>query len=410
MAIQPASSTPVRVRPIFTGPSAAARPSPAQRRPLGSGRPVERRAKTEPAEGRRTRSHVIHADVFKEVVIRERKRADRSNRPFALLLVSPLGREEGRTFSQWHPAIEAVTAAKRETDLLGWFEQHSAVGVVLTEIETLDPSVAREIAGRVRRELGKRLGTETASDFSIRLHVHPEPAGAGDGELLPVDPILQKLRPPVEQLPIRDAIKRSLDIIGSLTLLALLSPLVALIASLVKFTSRGPVFFKQVRVGQDAKTFTILKFRTMRVDVDHALHQEFVTSFIKSGSAAASAPTSLFKIANDPRITPIGRLLRKTSLDELPQFWNVLRGEMSLVGPRPPIPYEVEQYASWHRRRVLEAKPGITGLWQVKGRSRTTFDEMVRLDLRYARTSSLWTDLKILVATPMAVIAGKGAC
>jgi lipopolysaccharide/colanic/teichoic acid biosynthesis glycosyltransferase len=204
--------------------------------------------------------------------------------------------------------------------------------------------------------------------------------------------------------------KRALDVIGSLTLLALLSPLLAVIASLVKLTSRGPVYFKQVRVGQDAKTFTILKFRTMRVNVDHALHQDFVTSFIKSGSAAASAPTSLFKIANDPRITPVGRLLRKTSLDELPQFWNVLRGEMSLVGPRPPIPYEVEQYASWHRRRVLEAKPGITGLWQVKGRSRTTFDEMVRLDLQYARTSSLWTDLKILIATPMAVIAGKGAC
>jgi lipopolysaccharide/colanic/teichoic acid biosynthesis glycosyltransferase len=351
----------------------------------------------------------MNADVFKEVVIRERKRADRANRPFVLLLISARGRDEGRKFSEWRPAIEAVTAAKRETDLLGWFEQHSAVGVVLTEIETFDPSVGREIASRVRRELGKRLGSETASDFSIRLHVHPHPESAGE-ELLPVDPILQKIRPPVVQLPIRDALKRSLDVIGSLTLLAMLSPLLLLIASLVRLTSRGPVFFKQVRVGQDAKTFTILKFRTMRVNVDHALHQEFVTSFIKSGSPAASGRTSLFKIANDPRITPVGRMLRKTSLDELPQFWNVLRGEMSLVGPRPPIPYEVEQYASWHRRRVLEAKPGITGLWQVKGRSRTTFDEMVRLDLRYARTSSLWTDLKILVATPMAVIAGKGAC
>ena len=395
---------------MFTRPSAAARPAPAQGRPFAQGRPVGRRAAPEAAEGRRTRSHVIHADVFKEVVIRERKRADRSNRPFALLLVSPRGGEEGRTFSQWRPAIDAVTAAKRETDLLGWFEQHSAVGVVLTEIETFDPSVAREIAARVRRELGKRLGTETASDFSIRFHVHPEPAGAGDGELLPVEPILQKLRPPVNQSPLRDAIKRAVDVVGSLTLLAVLSPLLALIALLVRLTSPGPVFFKQVRVGRHAKTFTILKFRTMRVNVDHALHQEFVTSFIKSGNPAASGRTSLFKIANDPRITPVGRLLRKTSLDELPQFWNVLRGEMSLVGPRPPIPYEVEQYASWHRRRVLEAKPGITGLWQVKGRSRTTFDEMVRLDLRYARTSSLWTDVKILVATPMAVIAGKGAC
>ena len=108
-------------------------------------------------------------------------------------------------------------------------------------------------------------------------------------------------------------------------------------------------------------------------------------------------------------MTAVGRILRKTSLDELPQLWNVVRGDMSLVGPRPPLQYEVEQYQPWHRRRVLDAKPGITGLWQVSGRSRTTFDDMVRLDLRYAKTSSAWTDIKILLATPAAVIAGKGA-
>jgi len=113
---------------------------------------------------------------------------------------------------------------------------------------------------------------------------------------------------------------------------------------------------------------------------------------------------------DDPRVTPIGRILRKTSLDELPQLWNVLRGDMSLVGPRPPVPDELEQYQRWHQRRVLDAKPGITGLWQVSGRSRTTFDDMVRLDIRYAQRRSLWNDLKILLATPGAVISGKGAC
>jgi lipopolysaccharide/colanic/teichoic acid biosynthesis glycosyltransferase len=121
------------------------------------------------------------------------------------------------------------------------------------------------------------------------------------------------------------------------------------------------------------------------------------------------APNKLFKLSNDPRITAVGRILRKTSIDELPQLWNVLIGEMSLVGPRPPIPYELRHYAPWHRRRVLEAKPGITGLWQVTGRSRTTFDEMVRLDLRYARTRSLWADLRILLRTPGAVLGGRGA-
>jgi lipopolysaccharide/colanic/teichoic acid biosynthesis glycosyltransferase len=112
---------------------------------------------------------------------------------------------------------------------------------------------------------------------------------------------------------------------------------------------------------------------------------------------------------NDPRMTPVGRLLRKTSLDELPQLINVLRGEMSLVGPRPPVPYEYERYSAWHKRRIIETKPGITGLWQVSGRSRTTFDQMVRLDLEYARTWSIWVDLKILLRTPAAIVSGEGA-
>ena len=129
-----------------------------------------------------------------------------------------------------------------------------------------------------------------------------------------------------------------------------------------------------------------------------------------TGTEAGTWDGDVFKIVNDPRVTPIGHFLRRSSLDELPQFWNVLKGDMSLVGPRPPLPYEVARYKSWHRRRVVEAKPGITGLWQVTGRSRTTFDDMVRLDLRYARGHSLWADIKILLATPAAVIKGKGAC
>ncbi len=154
----------------------------------------------------------------------------------------------------------------------------------------------------------------------------------------------------------------------------------------------------------------MLKFRTMEWGADQRLHHEFVSWFIKAGDQAHSPGNNeLFKLTNDQRITPVGRMLRKTSLDELPQLWNVVRGDMSLVGPRPPLPYELAQYKPWHRRRVLEAKPGITGLWQVAGRSRTTFDEMVRLDLRYARRCSLWTDIKILLATPAAVISGKGA-
>src|SRR5262249_25887885 len=150
-----------------------------------------------------------------------------------------------------------------------------------------------------------------------------------------------------------------------------------------------------------------LKFRTMYTGADPRLHHEFVSSFIKTSRGAegnGSGGAAPFKLTDDPRITPIGRILRKTSLDELPQLLNVIRGQRPLVAPPPPLPYELDQYESWHRRRILEAKPGITGLWQVAGRSRTTFDEMVRLDLRYARTRSFWTDLRILLATPAAVI------
>ena len=155
----------------------------------------------------------------------------------------------------------------------------------------------------------------------------------------------------------------------------------------------------------------MLKFRSMRVDAEAKLHQEFVRSFIQSGAQvqAEDGQKPEFKMRKDPRVTPLGGFLRKTSLDELPQLWNVLRGDMSLVGPRPPLGYEVEQYRPWHWRRVLEAKPGLTGLWQVYGRSRTTFDDMVRLDIRYIRTCSLRNDVKILLATPRAVISGTGA-
>jgi len=149
----------------------------------------------------------------------------------------------------------------------------------------------------------------------------------------------------------------------------------------------------------------------MYIGNDAAIHREFVQQFIANGAAVkpAAKDAALYKLATDPRVTPIGRFLRKTSLDELPQFLNVLIGQMSLVGPRPPVPYEVECYHLWHKARLLEAKPGITGLWQVTGRSRVKFDDMVRMDLRYANTWSLWLDIKILAQTPHAVLSGNGA-
>jgi lipopolysaccharide/colanic/teichoic acid biosynthesis glycosyltransferase len=203
-----------------------------------------------------------------------------------------------------------------------------------------------------------------------------------------------------------------MDIAGSTLMLILCAPVCLIIALAIKTSSKGPVLFKQRRVGQYGQHFTFLKFRSMQVNNDHSVHKEYVTKFIASG--AGKQPSNgtgegVYKLTNDSRVTRVGKFLRRTSLDELPQFLNVLKGEMSLVGPRPPIPYELAAYQTWHRRRLLEVKPGITGLWQVTGRSRVTFDEMVRLDLRYATSWSPSLDLTILMRTPLAVLRGEGA-
>ena len=192
----------------------------------------------------------------------------------------------------------------------------------------------------------------------------------------------------------------------------LCSPVFLAIAAAIKLTSKGPVLFKQQRVGQYGQCFTFLKFRSMYVNNDHLVHQKYVTELIANEGKSDAARTDgdpVYKLKDDKRITRVGKFLRRTSLDELPQFINVLMGQMSLVGPRPAIPYELAAYQTWHRRRVLETKPGITGVWQVAGRSRVRFDDMVRMDLRYAMAWSPWLDLKILLLTPLAVIRGSGA-
>jgi lipopolysaccharide/colanic/teichoic acid biosynthesis glycosyltransferase len=324
----------------------------------------------------------------------------------AVLLVSSAGFDS-------HPTrraiIDAVTAVTRQTDVVGWIDRQ-VIGVVLAEATAFDARFARTIDDRLRRELAKHLDAAALDRCSTRLHVYPE-VNAAAPSASQVETRNLLVAPEEGRTVAYHAVKRALDIIGSIALLVVLSPLLLLIAALVKLMSPGPLFFRQIRIGQGMKRFTMLKFRTMHVNADHSIHHEFVTLFIKSKSQNGEPGSkALFKIVDDPRVTPIGRVLRKTSLDELPQLWNVLRGDMSLVGPRPPVPYELEQYQRWHQRRVLDAKPGITGLWQVSGRSRTTFDDMVRLDIRYAQRRSLWNDLKILLATPGAVISGKGAC
>jgi lipopolysaccharide/colanic/teichoic acid biosynthesis glycosyltransferase len=192
--------------------------------------------------------------------------------------------------------------------------------------------------------------------------------------------------------------KRGMDVVVALLALLLLSPLFLLIALFIKIVSPGPVFFRQTRVGRLGRRFDIWKFRTMNVDADSSAHENHLEALI-----SRDQPMEKLDAQDDPRIIPCGKLIRQTGVDELPQLFNVLRGEMSLVGPRPCIPYEAEKFLLWQRAR-FDALPGITGLWQVSGKNRTTFQEMIRLDIRYARNVSFWLDVKILCKTVPAIL------
>ena len=328
-----------------------------------------------------------------------------------LVLVASPQRHRDRS-PGWAAIIERLAAAIDETDVIGWYEPGAVIGIVHPLTATPDATRPTAVAPDGGSRLGARLEQEVAPGCSVRVLVYPEPVPPAAEDLRDLDPALYpELAFPRRSDRHRDAAKRTLDVVASLLSLVLLAPALAVIAVLVKMTSPGPAFFGQTRVGHLTKLFTVRKFRTMYVHADSAVHREFVSRFIAASVADGHPPADgFFKLTNDRRITPLGRFLRKTSLDELPQLWNVLRGDMSLVGPRPPVPYEYSQYRPWHRRRVIEAKPGLTGLWQVAGRSRMTFDEMVRLDLRYARTRSLRKDLAIICRTPPVVISGKGAC
>jgi exopolysaccharide biosynthesis polyprenyl glycosylphosphotransferase len=209
---------------------------------------------------------------------------------------------------------------------------------------------------------------------------------------------------------IQGRFKRAFDLLAASLMLVVVSPVMLVIALAIRKTSPGPVLFAQERLGRDGRPFKFYKFRSMEHNSDDAIHRQFVAMFIggdEDGCAETNSGEQVFKMKGDPRITPIGGLLRKTSLDELPQLFNILKGEMSLVGPRPPIAYEIENYQPWHRER-LKAVPGLTGLWQVSGRSSVSFEEMVRLDIRYINNWSPWQDLVILLKTIPVVLQGTG--
>lgn len=362
----------------------------------------------------RRRHEVLAEDVFRRIFCWERKRAERSGRCFLLMLVHVesilQANQSERVLSE---IVSALSSSTREADLAGWYRAGAMLGVIFTEFREGDRKAMESLtSAKVTASLRSRLTPEQVEKMHISFHFFPETedksglSQPADAELYP------DLFERDEERKFSRFVKRSMDIAGSLATLILCSPLFVLISVAIKLTSKGPILFKQERVGRYGSRFTFLKFRSMECGSDARIHREYVKQYIAGEAEAARASqtqNAVYKIQSDPRITRVGKFLRRSSLDELPQFINVLRGDMSLVGPRPPIPYELEGYQIWHRRRVLESKPGITGLWQVNGRSRVKFDDMVRMDLQYAKTWSLWLDVKILLQTPAAVLFGAGA-
>jgi lipopolysaccharide/colanic/teichoic acid biosynthesis glycosyltransferase len=344
----------------------------------------------------------------------ERKRTERSDRPFLLMLLDSAA-FSGSQASLRNRAIEALQSMVRDIDKVGWYKDHSILGVVFSEITYPTAAAVQAIQDRVMTALAKYLSEEELDSLHFSLHLFPE-TEESDKSLTdelnsPIDltlyPELVKGKSGGKLFRV---VKRTMDVVGSAIAILLLSPLMLVITVAIKLTSKGPVLFRQERVGLHGVPFEFLKFRSMDANSDEGLHEAYVAKFIAGEEPAAPVNgKSVYKMTDDPRVTAVGRFLRRSSMDEVPQFFNVLKGEMSLVGPRPALCYEVNRYRPWHRRRILEAKPGLTGLWQVRGRSRTTFDEMVRLDLQYVREASLLLDLKILLKTPLAVFSGEGA-
>jgi len=345
---------------------------------------------------------VLSRDRFLAQIHREKRRADRSRAPLSLVVMRFAGHGEFDVDDHLD-IVTDVSFSIRESDVIGCLGD----GVVAFLLPYSEAKAAEAFSKLI-------VSRTDAPAANVQFATYPDPGF----ETFLVDSLAQIETSQVsapssvrKDISLR-GVKRAIDIIGATALLILAAPLMLVTAIAVRLTSPGPVIFRQMRIGRGGKPFPFYKFRSMRCDNDDAIHREYVKNLIQARHDEINegdVDKPVYKLQSDTRITTMGRIIRRTSIDELPQLFNVLKGEMSLVGPRPPIPYEIEDYQSWHMRRLQEVRPGITGLWQVEGRSKTSFDDMVRLDLQYIRNWSLWLDIKILLRTVKVVIRGDGA-
>jgi len=340
-------------------------------------------------------------EAFLNDLHREKRRAERSQAPLSMVLYR-IGGASTESARQAEQLVELLYREKRVTDFIG----HVGDDTVAVLCPDTNGTGVKGFMQKIESKAGSLPFAAVAATYPDDLF---DSIATGTPTPRDIQPFMA-----AEATDQRDRVyplKRMLDISVASVALCLLAPLMAVVAVAVAVSSRGPVIFKQTRVGKGGFPFTFYKFRSMRTNADDRIHRDFVTTLIQAGDdpVPGDGSAATFKIKDDPRFTSVGRFIRKTSIDELPQLFNVLKGDMSLVGPRPPIPYEATKYQAWHLRRLLSVRPGMTGIWQVEGRSRVPFNEMVRMDLRYIRGCSLGLDLRILAKTVPVVLSCDGA-
>ena len=358
---------------------------------------------------------LLNSEMFHAECRKEKMRADRTLVPFTLLLFDVVNTADDHRSRELALEVLGLTVVgcSRGSDTKGWHRsgERLQLGLLLHNTEADKANrVIRTVREQFReRVTGHHIHNGKALELLCQAATYPNVQL--DGEVRAPEGEPQQMRSTlarIEEKLLRGSLpwwKRGTDIAISLGAMLILSPLLVLVAVLIKLVSPGPVFFKQQRVGYLGRAFTLYKFRTMHVNFDASVHQAHLARLIATQKETSDGDQPMRKLDdNNPQIIPMGRLMRKACLDELPQLFNVLRGQMSLVGPRPPIPYEVKEYLRWHSMR-FDAVPGMTGLWQVSGKNNTTFKEMIRLDIRYACQRSFLLDMKIIFKTIPVVFA-----